>query len=171
MEPKDRERFIDEWLARALQERGAGEPRPGLENRILASLKAERERVPVRTWAWRPLWVSVAAILLIGVIGSLRRTPERAAPISVVSVGGGPAVSKLQGSSVAVAVQKPRVHLIRRSIPRREQFPSPQPLSEQEEILARYIQQFPREAVLVAQAQTLLSKQEMIEQEMSEENR
>jgi hypothetical protein len=52
-----------------------------------------------------------------------------------------------------------------------EQFPSPQPLSAQEEILTRYIQQFPREAGLVAQAQTQLSKQEMIEQETSEENR
>lgn len=170
MDSKNRERFIDEWLERALQQRGKAEPRPGLENRILASLKAERARVPMQAWGWRPVWVSLAVILLLGVIVSLRRTPERSAPISAAGVVG-PVVSKSPGHSIAAVVRKPRAHLIRRSIPRLEQFPSPQPLSKQEEVLARYIQQFPREAVLVAQAQTQLSKQEMMEQEISEENR
>ncbi|HYA26325.1 MAG TPA: hypothetical protein VEF05_19350 [Terriglobales bacterium] len=171
MEPKDQERFLDEWLERALKQRGKAEARPGLENRILASIRAERERVPMRTWAWRPVWVSLAAILLMGVIVSLRRTPDRAAPRSVASVVVSPVVSNSPEHSVAAVVQKPRAHSIRRSTPRQEQFPSPQPLSEQEEILARYIEQFPREAVLVAQAQTQLSKQEMIEQETFEQNR
>jgi hypothetical protein len=48
---------------------------------------------------------------------------------------------------------------------RREQFPTPQPLSQQEAMLARYIEQFPREASLMAQAQTQLTRQEMIERE------
>ena len=38
--------------------------------------------------------------------------------------------------------------------PRLDQFPSPRPLSEQEQMLARYVREFPQEAVLVARAQT-----------------
>jgi hypothetical protein len=42
-------------------------------------------------------------------------------------------------------------------------------LSEQEELLARYIEQYPHEAVVVARAQTELMKQEMIELELPPE--
>jgi hypothetical protein len=38
--------------------------------------------------------------------------------------------------------------------PKLDQFPSPQPLNEQEKILARYVAQFPEHAVLVARART-----------------
>jgi hypothetical protein len=36
---------------------------------------------------------------------------------------------------------------------RRDQFPSPRPLSEEEKLLVRYVQNFPRDAVMIAQAQ------------------
>ena len=38
--------------------------------------------------------------------------------------------------------------------PKLEQFPSPQPLSEQEKILARYVNTYPEHAALIAQART-----------------
>jgi hypothetical protein len=40
------------------------------------------------------------------------------------------------------------------------QFPSPAPLSEQERMLAGYVQQFPQQAVLMARAQTKLFQDE-----------
>jgi hypothetical protein len=43
--------------------------------------------------------------------------------------------------------------------PMLEQFPSPTPLNEQEKMLARYVEEFPQKAVLVARAQTDLQKQ------------
>jgi hypothetical protein len=170
MEPKDKDRFIDEWLDAALKQRGAAEPRPGLENRVLAAVKAERERVDSQTWTWRPVWLSVAAILLIGIVTTLSRAPGKKGPASVESNVTVPAASKSpeRGTATSTALlRKSRPGALRRAsaIPRSEQFPSPQPLSEQEQILARYIERFPREAMLVAQAQTQLSKQEMIEQE------
>lgn len=169
MEFKDREHFIEEWLERALKHRGVAEPRPGLESRILGAIQAERERVPMAGWSWRPVWVSLAAILVIAGVALLRRTDEVAPP--VVSHVTAPAVSKFP-EYVAATARKSVAHSTRTShaTPRLEQFPSPQPLSEQEQILARYIEQFPREAVLVAQAQTQLAKQEMIEQETLEQN-
>lgn len=170
MKPGDQERFIDEWLEGALKQRGRAEPRPGLENRILASIKAERERVPARGWSWWPVWAVAAAILLIAGVVLLRSTQELAPP--VVSHVTAPAVSKSVEHRVIASGRKSLMRSAGKpgAAPRMEQFPSPQPLSEQEQILARYIQQFPREAGLVAQAQTQLSKQAMIEQDTSEQN-
>jgi hypothetical protein len=45
--------------------------------------------------------------------------------------------------------------------PRLEQFPSPAPLSEQEEMLVRYIRERPHEAALIARAQAELLKQDL----------
>lgn len=56
----------------------------------------------------------------------------------------------------ALAIVKP---------PKLEQFPSPIPLNEQEKMLARYVQEFPRKAALVARAQTDLRKRD--EREMA----
>ena len=50
--------------------------------------------------------------------------------------------------------------------PRLEQFPSPQPLSEQERILADYVTQFRREAVLGAEAQRRLERQDALGTQM-----
>ncbi|HXZ42292.1 MAG TPA: hypothetical protein VEG68_16220 [Terriglobales bacterium] len=169
MEPKDKERFIDEWVDVALRQRGAVEPRPGLENRVLAALKAERERIPAQTWNWRPVWITLAAMLLIGAVAFLRRTTDKVGSTSVASHVT-PLLSSEASTHTSSAVTRgPRAGAVRRvsATPRLEQFPSPQPLSEQERILVSYIQQFPREAVLVAQAQTQLLKQEMIEQQNS----
>jgi hypothetical protein len=48
-----------------------------------------------------------------------------------------------------------------------EQFPSARPLSEEEQMLARYVREFPQEAVLVAQDQAKAHKEleELIEAE------
>jgi hypothetical protein len=170
MELKDRDHLIDEWLEGALERSGRAEPRPGLDNRILASLNAERERVRVRDWSWWPAWAGVAAILLIAGVALFTKT-QRLEP-RLMSHVTPPLVSKSLEPRVMPSARKLPVHATRRqkAAPRLEQFPSPQPLSEQEQILTRYIQQFPREAVLVAQAQTQLSKQEMMEQDTSEQN-
>jgi len=47
--------------------------------------------------------------------------------------------------------------------PRLEQFPAPAPLSDQEQLLARYVRQFPHRAVLMARAQTDLRKRTELE--------
>jgi hypothetical protein len=51
----------------------------------------------------------------------------------------------------------------RDSAPKLEQFPSAAPLNEQEELLARYVRDFPERATLMARAQTELRKQDELE--------
>ena len=52
MDPNEREREVDQWLDSALRQYGKADARPGLEIRVLANLKAERDRIaaPHRWW-------------------------------------------------------------------------------------------------------------------------
>ena len=45
-----------------------------------------------------------------------------------------------------------------------DRFPSPQPLSEQEKILASYVEKYPEEAVLLARARTEAVRQDQLEE-------
>jgi hypothetical protein len=48
--------------------------------------------------------------------------------------------------------------------PRLDQFPSPQPLSEQEKILASYVEKYPERSVLLARARTEALRQDQLEE-------
>ncbi len=50
------------------------------------------------------------------------------------------------------------------AIPKLDQFPSPQPLSEQERILAGYVENFPERAALVAKMQSEDLRRERLEE-------
>lgn len=164
---------IDEWLDAALKGYGVAEPRPGLENRIFANVRAERRRATVRGWRRWPAVAAMAAVLLIsvGVFLARSRGNAKSVPIAKENVG---AEAKPNQRDYPGAEQGAHdVHRVNRSAPRHgtetaahprtEQFPTPQPLSEQEIALERYIEEFPREATLMAQAQTELTRQEMLD--------
>jgi hypothetical protein len=58
--------LLDSLIDHALASYTPAEPRPGLEQRILASMVAASQP---RTWAWRPAWALAAAAALIAVVG------------------------------------------------------------------------------------------------------
>lgn len=62
------------------------------------------------------------------------------------------------------AAHRPTRDLAVPSPPKLAQFPSPQPLSEQERILASYVAKYPEHAALVAQARA-----EALQQDSEEE--
>ena len=177
MDSKDKERIVNGWLETSLKQYGEAEPRPGLENRVLATLRAEREQTNTSSWRWWPAVVAVGAILAIAAGVFLARSnryhiqppiaKELIAPVEVRQTDATPASKR---HIIQAANQKPHAGAPRRGLqtipestpPRLEQFPSPEPLSEQEKILARYVRQFPREADLTAKVQTELARQEML---------
>jgi hypothetical protein len=59
--------------------------------------------------------------------------------------------------------------ILQAAAPKRDQFPSPQPLSEQEKLLASYVAHDPHHAVLIARAQAELERQDH-EEEIRETN-
>jgi len=174
MEPENRR--LEEWLDGALKRYGEGEPRLGLENRILARLHAEPAR---RSRWWWPILAATAAAALIAGIRVSEDLKEVPAPPSAKAVSA-PAISKTRDEK-QIAIKVGRRH--ERQISAREltksveptqappvktdQFPSPAPLSEQEKMLARYVREHYEQAVLIARAQTELRKRDALEENQS----
>ena len=143
---------LDDLLDRALEVYGRSEPRPGLEERVLASLRQETRH------AFRPALLSrlryalAAAVLAIGAALLLRSRPagEEATPPAPPPV---PATTTAAGSPVASGVpptpappatlpapSRPVLAASRSArVPRRPAFPAPAPLGEQERLLLLYV--------------------------------
>jgi hypothetical protein len=173
MRTEDNNQAAETWLDAAMKQYGEAEPRPGLENRVLANLHAEQSRLSSRPWWWRPL----AAFAMVAILGAgtlfVRRKPDvPATPIATQpSVATGdtqtelPVASSIRRHAVLKSPFRARVskhisHLS--SVPRLEQFPAPAPLSEQEEMLARYVREHRQEATMVAKARAELLKTELL---------
>jgi hypothetical protein len=165
-DPMNRQDALDAALAKLADV----EPRAGLEQRILASLRAQRNHASTLSW-WR--WPSLAALLpIVVLIITLAWRSERPArtaqhPAStllnndraVAHLANNRPVSPIRHRNAAPETRL-HPHVVIRvttpagSVPKLDQFPSPQPLSEQERILAHYVMNYPQHAALIAQART-----------------
>jgi len=184
MDPTKREHNVDQWLESALKQYGQAEPRTGLEGRVLANLHVVRNRSASR-WRW---WsaagavaaaAAIAAVLWVGENGRKKNaggvaetsTTHHEYVRSSIEPGQVPRIVHTAGDTLArqMASRKPPQRqpgreLAAAATPRLEQFPSPRPLSEQEQILMSYVAQYPEKAALVAQAQA-----EALERDREEE--
>jgi hypothetical protein len=149
---------LDDLLDRALSAHGKGEPRPGLEKRVLASL-APRAAVPF----WHQLFTSRLArgfsvamtVILIATLLSLDRnagvtrgTPESPTPIPVAALEAPPAPKAAPAAPVSgtdSAAVSSRRRPATRTVRRHSSFPRPSPLSKQEVLLLRYVTDTPRD--------------------------
>jgi hypothetical protein len=167
---------LDRELDLALAKYAAIEPRAGLEERILANLKAVREQGAARAWwSWSKAAVLAAAVVTIVAAllvwrpwnpardtmaehpsNRVQQGPSVTGGESVLREGSSPVRTRRNHSShvpVVLAVQ-----------PRLEQFPSPRPLSEQEQMLASYVARYPEHATLIAQARAEALRREAAEE-------
>jgi xanthosine utilization system XapX-like protein len=177
MKAHDRD-HLDDWLDNALRQYGNAEPRIGLESRILANMEAAGKRALLGcSYGWL-LAATSAAALLIGIWFGIWHRPQSAPKAQpILKIAGD--VGKQIGSKIIPAARGRHKGMQRRrqvneastvelaGAPKLEQFPSPRPLSQQEILLARYVQHFPTEAVLIAQRQGEFQQEiEQAEQEM-----
>jgi hypothetical protein len=152
---------VDREIDAVLANYSSVEPRPGLEERIMANLSAERERPPARLW-WR--WPSTAVLALV-VLALATSTEWRTnkAPRNQTAgtsrhgtatprIFSSAPVSARSGIHSSALSKPPRQHVA--NLPKLDTFPSPQPLSEQEKVLADYVARFRQEAVLIARVNT-----------------
>lgn len=157
---------LDRVLDAALAKYAAVEPRTGLEERVLAHLRAEP--LPSRHAWWQ--WGLAGAVSAIAIVAILAWRSTR---VSHPVIANHPPARIQQPSpqetnpvpdaatKVAVAKHAPlRRPAARRATvaavaatPKLDQFPSPQPLSSEELALARYVQEFPEEAMRIAKTQ------------------
>lgn len=162
---KQRGNDLDRVLDAALAKYAAIEPRTGLEERVLANLRSVNSTGAHGAW-WRwSLAAVVAAILLVAITLAWRsHTTSRPAianhPTSTDHRSAGPE-KDVAHHDANVIPRRPRqtrrTHALGSvpvvaAVPKLDQFPSPRPLSEQEQILATYVAQFHDEAVLIARA-------------------
>ncbi len=154
---------FDGTLDAVLAHYASVEPREGMEERILANLRAAEPRVEQRTWWSWAFAAALAAILMIA--GALvwrwnnatqppvaNHAPTVQAPAAPDLVCGNEHNAPPRKS---VQHRAPRPHAEDERVaggPKLDVFPSPLPLSEQEKILAGYIAQYPEHAALVAEA-------------------
>jgi hypothetical protein len=159
---KDKQMQIDDMLDSLLANYSSVEPRPGLENRILANLRdAEENKSPAGWWNFKWLWAGAvtAAIIVAAVLIGGR---HRVAPPTHVIVKTSPAVPQpeIQPHAPIARKETVRIHPRKSLAPTRPQnaalalnerpavFPTPTPLSEQEKLLISYLAGTPREEVV-----------------------
>jgi hypothetical protein len=174
---------LDRELDAALAKYAAAEPRSGLEERVLSNLRAGCEQVAV-WWRWPALAVLAAAVAIVAGFVLMQRSGKPAGEISTqqrpVAGPSAPQPSPqnpprrvpVQKSTVAAAtarhgkvrhpVDGPQDTVA--AVPRLERFPSPQPLTEQEEILAKYVADYPERAVMLARAHVDALRRDEIEE-------
>lgn len=175
------EENLEQELDAALARYADSEPREGLEQRVLASLRAQRSKDGQRWKSWRA-WsaVGLASVAVAGLLmwaaetgltrkaGTSRQRIEREVATTQMAspelrAQGNPrfqaAVSKSMGSAERVMAYGRRpsrtperaASASRKTMPRLAQFPAPEPLTEQERLLTRFVEQSPEEAALFAE--------------------
>jgi hypothetical protein len=173
MESRDKDRLGD-WLDGALRHYSEAEPRAGLESRIFASLAAEQTRLTTRRhWTWLFASLSAIAVTAVIIVAVVVNKPHlrhelvsRTAVRSDVTTAVQDTKSQEPATKVALAIHGHHGGRRSPSMPRKPsaepmlaQFPSPRPLSEQEQLLEQYVTQFPDQAKLVAQEQEKTEKE------------
>jgi hypothetical protein len=144
---------MEERLDEALKRYGEVEPRSGLERRVFARLQAERAKSAGNRW-WLPVTAAAAGIAAIGGAVVLGVRPDHAPVRSkIVATKNNPALAGgarpgLDPQIQARVTPRPRTRRAAvipdphaaerrdRTAPRLDRFPSPMPLSEQEQLLA-----------------------------------
>jgi hypothetical protein len=162
---------LDDQLDAALAKYAAVEPRAGLEERILANLKAqEPSDHRIAWWRWA---VTMATALLIMTVLIWRA--ERHRSEEMVHLANSQQTQRqvatntaAESGSHAIVRKTPMRHrkhtrtaALAEAEPKLDQFPSPRPLTEQEKLLAEYVSQFHQEAVLVARARAEVLRQDL----------
>jgi hypothetical protein len=167
MHGDDREKFLDELLDSALAHYGDAQPRPGLEKRVLAGLRARPAHV---SFGWRLMTaggMAAAAALAIFLIVIPKHQGERTntvqTPVKTVPqvasnsdiqvlksrrlpqpMDRTPAGFNRSRNAVAPHVRPQIARAVPASVttvPRQAVFPSPTPLSRQEQLLLQLAQQ------------------------------
>jgi hypothetical protein len=151
IDPTEREHDIGQWLESALTQYGKAEPRTGLESRLLANLRAERNRIASRRrWWWAMAAATALAVIVAAVwVGEGERernrtntvgasTTQREEVHALVQQGPPPQIAyPARGMAQHWPVHWPIHDLAEKRTPKLDQFPSRRNMSDGELLLVR----------------------------------
>jgi hypothetical protein len=157
MADEEKDKRLDDLLDSLLSQYSSADPRPGFETRVLAAVKEAAEKKP---GYWNLRWLAagaagVAAVAVIVFVLFSRTATPRPQP---------PVVSNRKTPATRVSPPKATPNVVRAAQPtpkttpveidvvaKRDVFPTPTPLSQQEILLLRYMAGTPHEE-LIAQS-------------------
>lgn len=167
-EPERENDPLDRALDAALAKYSAVEPRAGLQGRVLANLQAQSGNARAAAWRyWAVAGAMAVLILIVAVFLSQRtRKPELVKvpshitqqdiePAQTANSADQPRIPQGHVPSVNTAAMRRAHHsrhspVLAKAAPHLPEFPSLEPLSDQEKMLADYVAQFQQQAVLIA---------------------
>ena len=167
--------YLDLVIDAALAKYASIEPRAGLEQRVVANLRAGEAQVAHRAW-WIWGFLGTLALALVVFVALAWRVSIAAPPALAVHVPN-PRLTPASPESRRTArsarhtlrqrpiLKTPRERETVASNPKLDVFPSPLPLSEQEKLLSLYVEQNPEHAALVAEARMADLEQQSNEQQ------
>jgi hypothetical protein len=134
---------LDKILDDALSTYSREEPRPGLDGRILIRVHAVREQRRFHWLRWAAAIAAFACFALAVTFWTTRdSTPKSRQPVRVIATTASPSPIAPQAVQTSVARRRPKhVHL-----PKREQFPTPTPLTVEERTLLAFVVRSPKQA-------------------------
>ncbi|HEY2362518.1 MAG TPA: hypothetical protein VGK36_15465 [Candidatus Angelobacter sp.] len=156
---KDKQMQIDEMLDSLLANYSSAEPRPGLETRILANLH-EAEKTPQGWGNFKWIWAgAVAAAIIVAAMlinGRHRVAPPTNAIVETKQPAPQPQIQPPVAPQATARIRRHKpstVPAVRQNATlalseRPAVFPTPTPLSEQEQLLLRYYAGTPREEMI-----------------------
>ena len=152
MDPNDKDRFVDDLLDASLLCYRSEEPRAGLENRILANVRASDRALQPHRWVWAWTLAASAAVLIVAVV--VLRFTSRPASRTATTLPALQTIAPKTETPKVVAVAPPVTRIPRTpsqrpqtataKLRRPEQFPTPAPLSEVERLMLAYLAQTPK---------------------------
>jgi len=168
MADHEKEKQMGEMLDSLLANYSSAEPRPGLETRILASLRAAPGREALRTpWNLRWLWaggvLAAVIVVVLVLIGRGRHAPQPSNTVVQMQqpVSSQPEIQRVGPETANTIPASHRQKLapshhqdvnlkdVNLALSQRPSvFPTPTPLSEQERLLLSYYSGTPREEVI-----------------------
>jgi hypothetical protein len=161
MADQEKDKRMDEMLDSLLANYSSAEPRLGLETRILANLREAGKEASHGWWNFKWLWTGVVAAAIIIAAVLIGKRQHVAPPTNVLVKTTQPVPQpEVQSTLPARGGESAKTHRRKTSAPTLPQnamlalnqrpavFPTPTPLSEQEQLLLRYLAGTSREEVI-----------------------
>lgn len=158
MRNSDQRDHFDEWIDKALTAYSAAEPVHGLEERVLRRIDGDRGRRTTLRQGWLRFAVPAAAVLAIGLVGAelwRRPMPQPLNSVRVRQTGPAAAPASSAPRRMEGIAPRPRVAATgsvagRRSthaegLAKKQVFPTPTPMTKEEEVLASWAYAAPME--------------------------
>jgi hypothetical protein len=134
---------LDKILDGALSSYSREESRPGLEGRVLKRIRAALEQHRFHWLRWAAAIPALVCFLLAVTFWTTRNSmPKPRKPAPIVAKTASPSLIARQAVQTTVARRRPK-HVW---LPKREQFPTPAPLTDEERALLAFIAHSPKQA-------------------------